>query len=59
MKYDRMAAGPADAISEPEPMNSPAPITPPSAIMVMCRCLRLCFKPLDCISLSSLIVGGI
>jgi hypothetical protein len=44
IRYDRIAAGPAVAIMEPEPTNRPAPMTPPSAIIVMCRCLRLFFN---------------
>src|SRR5205814_2315453 len=31
------AAGPAEAMTTPLPTNRPAPITPPSAIMCMCR----------------------
>src|SRR3954453_8011843 len=36
----RKAEGPVSEITVPEPTNSPAPITPPMAIMVRCRCLR-------------------
>ncbi len=50
IRYDRIAAGPAVAMIAPEPTNRPAPITPPSAIIVMCRCLRLCLNELSCIS---------
>src|SRR3954463_3383798 len=38
--YVRKAAGPVSDMTVPEPTNSPAPITPPMAIMVRCRCLR-------------------
>src|SRR5512133_2531056 len=34
------AAGPTSLITAPEPTNSPAPMTPPIAIIVRCRCFR-------------------
>src|SRR6202034_726607 len=40
------AAGPAALITTPLPTNRPAPMTPPRAIIVMCRCFRLWRSPL-------------
>lgn len=37
IRYESTAAGPVWLITAPEPTNSPAPITPPSAIIVTCR----------------------
>jgi len=34
-------------ITTPLPTNSPAPMTPPRAIIVMCLCLRLWRSPLS------------
>ena len=45
MRKERIAAGPADLMTTPLPTNSPAPMTPPRAIMVMCRCLSPCESP--------------
>ena len=44
------APGPASLMTTPEPTNSPAPITPPMAIMVRCRCFNpLCnWEPAVC-----------
>src|SRR6516165_8067959 len=41
----RSTAGPARLIAKPLPRNSPVPIAPPMAIMVMRRALRLRRKP--------------
>src|SRR5438105_15105163 len=41
------AAGPAEAMTTPLPTNRPAPITPPSAIMCMCRRCRARRSPLE------------
>ncbi|CAM5712265.1 hypothetical protein SMICM304S_00063 [Streptomyces microflavus] len=38
--YATTIEGPAAAIPAPEPTKSPAPITPPRAIIERCRCLR-------------------
>ncbi|GGU74585.1 hypothetical protein GCM10010498_35770 [Streptomyces cavourensis] len=38
--YATMIEGPAAAIPAPEPTKSPAPITPPRAIIERWRCLR-------------------
>ncbi|MDT4868021.1 hypothetical protein FQZ97_1029610 [compost metagenome] len=46
MRKERTAPGPADLMTTPLPTNRPAPITPPSAIMVMWRCLRPWDSPL-------------
>src|SRR6476661_6146956 len=43
--YDTNAAGPVEFITAPEPTNSPAPITPPSEIIVMCLPLRFACRP--------------
>ncbi|GGR89940.1 hypothetical protein GCM10010284_23830 [Streptomyces rubiginosohelvolus] len=40
MAYAMMIEGPAAAIPAPEPTKSPAPITPPRAIIERWRCLR-------------------
>src|SRR5471030_724395 len=40
------AAGPAALMTTPLPTNSPAPMTPPRAIIVMCLCFRLWRSPL-------------
>src|SRR5580658_3920279 len=40
-RKEMLAAGPADWITTRLPTNSPAPITPPSAIIVMCRRFRV------------------
>src|ERR1700736_4685506 len=45
---DRTAAGPAALMTTPLPTKRPAPMTPPRAIMVMCRCLRPWRSPLAC-----------
>jgi hypothetical protein len=37
MAKEMMAAGPAEPMTTPLPTNRPAPITPPSAIICMCR----------------------
>ena len=44
---DRTAAGPAALMTTPLPTKSPAPITPPSAIICMCRLCRVRCSPLD------------
>lgn len=36
--YETRIPGPAAAIPNPEPTNSPAPMAPPNAIMARCRC---------------------
>src|SRR5436309_5066513 len=41
------AAGPAEAMTTPLPTNRPAPITPPSAIMCMCRRCSARRSPLE------------
>ena len=41
------AAGPVALMTTPLPTNRPAPMTPPKAIMVMCRCFRLWRRPLE------------
>jgi hypothetical protein len=38
-------------MTTPLPTKRPAPMTPPSAIIVMCRCLKLWRSPLE--------VGGV
>src|SRR5579863_20327 len=38
---ENTAAGPAALMTTPLPTKRPAPMTPPSAIIVMCRCFRL------------------
>ncbi len=42
--YRRTMAGPAVAMATPEPTKSPAPMTPPRAIIDRWRCLRPCDK---------------
>ena len=44
---EKTAAGPAALITTPLPTKRPAPMTPPSAIMVICRCFKLWRSPLD------------
>src|SRR5882757_4964561 len=44
---ERTAAGPAALITTPLPTKRPAPMTPPRAIIVMCRCLRPWRSPLE------------
>ena len=44
---EKTAAGPAALITTPLPTKSPAPMTPPSEIIVICRCLKLWRSPLD------------
>src|ERR1700679_3785252 len=46
MTKDTTAAGPVAWITTPLPTNRPAPMTPPRAIMVMCRCFKLWRSPL-------------
>src|ERR1700731_3794990 len=41
------APGPAAPMTTPLPTNRPAPITPPSAIICMCRRRSECRSPLD------------
>src|SRR4051812_47840237 len=51
-RYDRTAAGPVWFITAPLPTNSPAPITPPSEIIVMWRWRRpfwSCAEPSSCV----------
>src|ERR1700704_2305874 len=36
------AAGPAALMTTPLPTNSPAPMTPPKAIIIMCLCFNVC-----------------
>src|SRR5277367_4101025 len=38
---ENTAAGPAALMTTPLPTKRPAPMTPPSAIIVMCRCFKL------------------
>src|SRR5579863_6055850 len=45
---ERTAAGPAALMTTPLPTKRPAPMTPPRAIMVMCRCFRPWRSPLAC-----------
>ena len=47
MAKESTAAGPADLMTTPLPTNRPAPMTPPSAIIVMWRCLKLWRSPLE------------
>src|SRR3954469_24227626 len=44
-RYESTAAGPVWLITAPEPTNSPAPITPPSEIIVTWRRLRPLWSP--------------
>jgi hypothetical protein len=44
---ERTAAGPAALMTTPLPTKRPAPMTPPRAIIIMCRCLRLWRSPLE------------
>src|SRR5947199_5059049 len=52
-RKETTAAGPVAWMTTPLPTNSPAPITPPSAMRFMCRFLRPCWSP----ELSSVVVG--
>src|ERR1700722_3901748 len=47
MTKDRPAAGPAALMTTPLPTKRPAPMTPPSAIIVMCRCFKPWRSPLE------------
>ena len=49
------APGPAVLITTPDPTNRPAPMTPPMAIMVRCRC----FSPLCSWAPAVCAVGGV
>ena len=46
-RKERLAAGPADWITTRLPTNRPAPITPPRAIMVICRSFNPWRSPLE------------
>src|SRR2546421_6696493 len=50
------AAGPGEAMTTPLPTNRPAPITPPSAIMCMCRRCSARRSPLE--AESGAVIGG-
>ncbi len=53
------AAGPADLMTTPLPTKSPAPMTPPSAIIVMCRCFKVWRSPLEgAAGVSTRSIGG-
>src|ERR1019366_2358438 len=41
------AAGPAALMTTPLPTKRPAPMTPPRAIIIMCRCFKLWRSPLE------------
>lgn len=45
IRKESSAAGPAAAMIVPLPTNRPAPMVPPMAIIVICRCLRPLLSP--------------